>query len=125
MAGRRSMKTIYKISGCKKTHMVGTSPANSKQPGRFSLRKTWSRSIAVLFCHPRTFIDLAKTALVGNHMHGLRELEYQYGCHRSDEIQKIRTSFFGKTCWRIFRSLFAIRALLLTLQKMPWLVNKP
>ena len=29
-------------------------------------------------------------------MHGLRELEYQYGCHMSDENQKIRTSFSEK-----------------------------
>ena len=26
-------------------------------------------------------------------MHGLIDLEYPYGCHWSDEIQKIRTSF--------------------------------
>ena len=63
LANIRSVKTICMFSGSDSTHMVVTSPVNSKQPVRFFLRKSWSRNFAVPSCHPNTFIDLANTVL--------------------------------------------------------------
>ena len=51
-------------------------------------------------------------------MHGLRELEYPYGCHWSDEIQKTKTSFSESPAPAFLRPLFAIQALLLTSQTL-------
>ena len=53
-----SVKTICMVSGSDSTHILVTSPVNSKQPGRF-LGKSRSRYFAVPSCHPSSSLDLA------------------------------------------------------------------
>ena len=64
LAKRRSVNTICLVSGRDSTHMVVTSPVNSKQPGSYFRGNSWSRNFAVPICHPSTLIDLSNTALV-------------------------------------------------------------
>ena len=128
-AKRRSVKTICMVSGCDITHMIGTSPVDSKQPRRFFWEKRGPgnlRSLVAIQALLLTFQTLPwlKT-FCKDHINGLRELEYPFGCHWSDEIQKNQDFFFGKSCSRILQPLSANQALLLTSQTLSWLIDAP
>ena len=126
-AKKRSVKTICMVSGSEITHMVVTSPVNSKQPGRFFLGNSWSRKFAVPSCHSNTFIDLANTFLANK-----RPLETictvsgskstHMGVTGTTNFKKLGP-LFQKTLLLHFAALFAIQALLLTSQFSPSIVK--
>ena len=57
-------------------------------------------------------------------MHGLIDLEYPYGCHWSNEIQKIRTSF-SENHAPAFAAPIYHPAVLLTSQSLSWIIDVP
>ena len=128
LANRRCVKTICMVLGSNSTHMIVTSPVYCKQRGLF-----WGSyvpgkmlslvAIQALFLTFQTLPCLKKVCK--NHMHGLRELEYPYGCTGPVKSKQPGRFFCGNHAPGILRTLAAIQTHLLSSQKLQWLLNIP
>ena len=102
LAENRSVKTLCTVSGSDSTHVEVTGPMNFENTGDLFFVKSCSRDFAVPSWHPCNFKDFKNNAWLvvfsRDHMYALRELQYSWGRHLSNEFQKKPGSFIGESC---------------------------